>query len=74
MYSLDVVGATRVSLEKRASLSLFSPGVDDVPLGASLIVAVEDEVTVSTVKVTIYGGIHRHLVTFLHTPDLKTSQ
>lgn len=45
-----------------------------MPLGASLIVAVEDEVTVSTVKVTIYGGIHRHLVTFLHTPDLKTSQ
>lgn len=41
-------------------------------LAASQIVAVEDEVTVSPIKVTICGGIHRRLVAFLHTPDLKT--
>lgn len=41
-------------------------------LAASQIVAVEDEVTVSPIKVTICGGIHRHLVSFLHPPDLKT--
>lgn len=40
-------------------------------LAASHIVAVEDEVTVSAIKVTICGGIHRRLVAFLHTPDLK---
>lgn len=40
-------------------------------LAASQIVAVEDEVTVSPIKVTICGGIHRRLGAFLHTPDLK---
>lgn len=40
-------------------------------LAASHIVAVEDQVTVSAIKVTVCGGIHGHLVAFLHTPDLK---
>lgn len=72
MHSLSVVGATRAP--RRARLLSFPPGVDDVLLTASLIVAVEDEVTVSSVKVTVCGGIHRHLVAFLHTPDLKCNQ
>lgn len=40
-------------------------------LAASQIVAVEDEVTVSTVEVTVGRGIHSHLFAILNTPDLK---
>ncbi len=42
-------------------------------LAASLTVAVEDEVTVSTIEVTVGGGIHRHLCTILNTPNLKAT-
>lgn len=53
-------------------LSFYPPGVYNVLLSASLSVAVEDEVTVSTIEVTVGGGIHRHLFTFvLNTPNLK---
>lgn len=50
--------------------SFYPPGVNDVLLAASQSVAVEDEVTVSTVEVTVVGRIHGHLVT-LNTPNLK---
>lgn len=43
-------------------------------LTASRLVGVEDEVTVSAVKVAVRGGIHRRQVAFLHTPDLKRSR
>lgn len=47
------------------------PGVNDVLLSASLSVAVEDEVTVSTVELTIGGGLHRLFITTLNSPDLN---
>lgn len=40
-------------------------------LPASHSVAVEDEVTVSTIELTIGGGIHRHLIAVLNAPNLK---
>lgn len=49
----------------------YSPGVYNVLLPASQSVAVEDEVTVSAIELTIGGGIHRHLFAILDTPDLK---
>ena len=50
---------------------MYWPGVDDVLLPASQPVAVEDEVTVSSVELAIRGGIHSHFITILNTPDLK---
>lgn len=54
-------------------LPFYPPGVYDVLLAASLSVAVEDEVTVSTIEVTIGGGIHSHLFTILNTPNLQAT-
>lgn len=53
--------------------SLDPPGVYEVLLPPSLSVAVEDEVTVSTIEVTIGRGIHRDLLAILNSPDLKPS-
>lgn len=53
---------------------VYPPGVYDVLLTPSQAVAVEDEITVSTIKMTIGGGIHRHLLTVLNTPNLKARQ
>lgn len=49
----------------------YSPGVYDVLLPASLSVAVEDEVTVSAVELTVGRLIHCHPIAIFHTPDLK---
>lgn len=46
------------------------PGVDDVLLSASLFVAVEDQVTVSSKELAVGLGVHRHTSSSLHTPDL----
>lgn len=54
--------------------SFSSPGVYDVLLAASQSVGVEDEVTISSIEVTVQGGIHWYLVTVLNTPDLKGRQ
>lgn len=51
--------------------SLYPPGVYEVLLTASHFVAVEDEVTVSAVELTVGGGINRHLFAVLNTPNLK---
>lgn len=52
-------------------LPLYPPGVYDVLFPASKSVAVEDEVTVSTIEVTVEGGIHRRLCSVLNAPNLK---
>lgn len=49
----------------------YPPSVYDVLLPWSLSVAVEDEVTVAPIEVTIRGGIHGHICTILDTPDLE---
>lgn len=53
---------------------VYPPGVYDVLLTPSQPVAVEDEVTVSTIKMTIGGGLHSHPFTVLNTPNLKARQ
>lgn len=53
---------------------VYPPGVYDVLLARSQAVAVEDEIAVSTVKMTVGGGIHRHLLTVLNAPNLKARQ
>lgn len=68
VHTNDSAHAVQVCIE----LSFHPPGVYDVLLAASQFVAVEDEVTVSTIKVTVGRGIHRQLVTVLDTPNLKT--
>ena len=50
---------------------LYPPGVYDVLFPASQSVAVEDEVTVSAVEVTVEGGIHGRLCSVLNAPNLK---
>lgn len=48
-----------------------SPGVYNVLLAGSQSVAVEDDVTISTIEVTIEGRIHWNLIAVLYTPDLE---
>lgn len=52
-------------------LPLYPPGVYDVLFPTSKSVAVEDEVTVSTIEVTVEGGIHRRLCSVLNAPNLE---
>ena len=43
-------------------LLVFSPHVDDVSLTSSVTVVVKDDVTVSTVELSVCGRIHGRLV------------
>lgn len=54
----------------QSARSMASPGVDDVLLSAALLVAVEDDVTVSSVKLSVRGRVDRDARSSLHTPDL----
>lgn len=67
------ISSNSITPQRHAWPCVFNlPGVYDVLLAASQPVAVQDEVTVSTIELAVGGGIHRHLVTILNTPDLKT--
>lgn len=51
--------------------AFFSPGVYNVPLAGSQCVAVEDDVTISTIEVAIVGRIHWNPGAILYTTDLE---
>lgn len=55
-------------------LLVFSPHVDDVSLTSSVTVVVKDDVTVSTVELSVCGRIHGRLVGPLDTPDLSRNK
>lgn len=50
---------------------LSLPYVDDLSVTPSMLVVVEDDVAVSPIESSISGGLHRHLVSSLNTPDLR---
>ena len=58
---------------KQQYKSFHSPGVDDVPLVASLLVGVEHQVTVTSIELSIGARVHFYFVTCFHTPDLQTT-
>lgn len=66
------VSLLMVSLLFHFTFTLVSllPHVDDVPLASSMVVVIEDDVTVSTIELSMCGGVHFHLVWSLNTPDL----
>lgn len=47
---------------QQKSLTVSSPHVDDVSLTSSVTVVVKDDVTVSSVELSVRGRIHWHLV------------
>lgn len=51
-----------------------SPHVDDVSPTSPVLVVVEDDVTVASVKLSIRGRIHGHFVRSLNTPNLQASK
>lgn len=74
-YHLDLLLCTQTTLCLCLCRPSFSsPGVYDVLLAAPRSVGVEDEVTISSIEVTIHGGIHWYAGTVLNTPDLKGRQ
>lgn len=58
------VSLLMVSLLFHFTFTLVSllPHVDDVPLASSMVVVIEDDVTVSTIELSMCGGVHFHLV------------
>lgn len=55
-------------------LDEYWPGVDDVLLAASHAIRVENQIAVSSEELPIGWGVHGHLLTTLHTPDLRENQ
>lgn len=51
-----------------------SPHVDDVSLASPVLVVVEDDVTVASVKLSVRGRIHGHFVRSLNTPNLDRNK
>lgn len=50
---------------------LHSPGVDDMLLSASRVVAVQHQVTVTSKELSMGGWVHQHFIFSFHTPDLQ---
>lgn len=50
---------------------LHLPRVDDVFLPAFYAVGVQHQVTVTPKELSVCGWVHRHFVTFFHTPNLQ---
>lgn len=51
---------------------LHSPGVDDMLLSASRVVAVQHQVTVTSKELSMGGWVHQHFIFSFHTPNLQT--
>jgi len=47
-----------------------SPVVDDLSLTAAVAVVVQNDVAVTTVELSVRGGVHRHFVGTFNSPDL----
>lgn len=48
----------------------FSPGIDDMLLSATLLVAVKDQIAVTSIEMTVGGWVHRNLIPTFDTPHL----
>lgn len=46
------------------------PNVNDLSLAASMLVVVQDNVTISPIELSVGGGVHGHLVPPFNAPDL----